>query len=360
MPRSLRKMPYEERMELYRKAMKLKAERNWGRRRIARELDISSGTVAAWLYHNIKPRKKQGKIEVKCGYCGKLIRRWPFEVRKYPNSCCNSECRAKWVSKKMRGENHPQWKGLEKDRIELYEKGLSDVEMAKQLEISRESIRNWRHSRELSRNHPLGRTPKPFDFSPTRNLGYLCGLVMGDGWLSQRAVHLSTRSREFREIVADTIKSVGLHPTRFERVRDVRVGGKLYSNKTFYCVLATSKNLFEALHPCKQKGIWEIPPFLATNESLLGFLQGIYDSDGSVNSSGYQHSVTLTSGRRENLLKVSGLLHKFGIHPTNIYKHRTSFDLVIGRKRDVFIFAQLIGFKLSWKKEKLKEALGRN
>lgn len=297
------------------------------------------------------------KISVNCSYCGKPIRRLSSEVRKYPNSCCNSECRVKWVSKKMRGENHPQWKGLEKVRIELYKKGLSDVGIAKQLEISRESIRNWRHSRGLSRNHPLGRTPKPFDFSPTRDLGYLCGLMMGDGWLYKGAVFLSTTSREFEEIVADSMKRVGLYPTRSERIRNIRVGSRLYANKTFYRVQAASKNLFEALHPCKQKGIWEIPPFLTTDESLLGFLQGIYDSDGYVNSSGYTHVIVLTSGHEKNLLKVSSLLCKFRINPTNIYKHRNSFDLRIGRKRDVFMFSQLVGFKLSWKKEKLKEGL---
>jgi len=49
-------MPIEDRMKLYRKAMRLHKERGWGDKRIAKALKIVSvNTVGGWLYHDYTP-----------------------------------------------------------------------------------------------------------------------------------------------------------------------------------------------------------------------------------------------------------------------------------------------------------------
>lgn len=57
-------MDIEERMKLYRKAMRLREEKGWGKRRIAREINISEDVVKGWLYYGYRPDGWERYIEI--------------------------------------------------------------------------------------------------------------------------------------------------------------------------------------------------------------------------------------------------------------------------------------------------------
>ncbi|MEW6498344.1 MAG: LAGLIDADG family homing endonuclease [Cyanobacteriota bacterium] len=53
---SVSKLPLEERLVLYQKAIDMRNEERWGYVRIARELRINSSAVRHWLHEGVKPR----------------------------------------------------------------------------------------------------------------------------------------------------------------------------------------------------------------------------------------------------------------------------------------------------------------
>jgi intein-encoded DNA endonuclease-like protein len=59
------KLPLEERMELYNKALELRRTLNWGSRRIAKLLGIKKSCVDGWIYENVIPDFCRIKFEPK-------------------------------------------------------------------------------------------------------------------------------------------------------------------------------------------------------------------------------------------------------------------------------------------------------
>jgi len=60
-------------------------------------------------------RNHQGynKETIRCAECGNEILRVPSRIGKVKSwgAFCSHDCKAKWMSKHIRGENHPQWQG---------------------------------------------------------------------------------------------------------------------------------------------------------------------------------------------------------------------------------------------------------
>lgn len=61
----MRTLPIQEKMKLYREALRLHGEKGWGKKRIARALGISESTVNMWLYSGTRPNGWQRYIEIK-------------------------------------------------------------------------------------------------------------------------------------------------------------------------------------------------------------------------------------------------------------------------------------------------------
>lgn len=55
MRKEIRKLPWEERMRLYQKAMKLRKKHGWGYVRIGRAIDVHHGVVRHWIHHGRNP-----------------------------------------------------------------------------------------------------------------------------------------------------------------------------------------------------------------------------------------------------------------------------------------------------------------
>lgn len=50
-------------------------------------------------------------IEKPCSYCGKILKRQPWQANGYEYTFCNKTCHGKWQSENLIGENNPLWQG---------------------------------------------------------------------------------------------------------------------------------------------------------------------------------------------------------------------------------------------------------
>jgi len=139
-----------------------------------------------------------------------------------------------------------------------------------------------------------------------------------------------------------------------------KFGQKEYKNRTQIAIV-NSKMLYEALRPYKQKDFhWEIPKFLTTQESITGFLQGLYDAEGFIerHNKKYFHSIGLCSKHKSNLLQIQQILSNFGFD-TKMYQHfsNSAWYLHIFSKEQALKFQNLVGFQLPRKKNLLEVIL---
>lgn len=207
---------------------------------------------------------------------------------------------------------------------------------------------------------------KEIMLTPTRELGYLCGVVLGDGSLIfSRKIKRNTKIRfgstkkEFIALAESAIKRVfpELHLCRWTKYETRKFPNGTVRTDWKYYVDIHSKILYDALRPFKlPDSRWNIPSFLTTRNSILGFLQGLFDAEGhfSVKS----RHIGLTSKHRENLSQIQSILSELGIR-SFIYNHQPGYRLLIFDGLSKRRFANLINFKIAYKREALREDLGK-
>lgn len=49
------------------------------------------------------------RVELQCSYCGKSICRLESDIKNNDNTFCNQDCKGKWMSENMKGENNPSY-----------------------------------------------------------------------------------------------------------------------------------------------------------------------------------------------------------------------------------------------------------
>jgi ribonucleoside-diphosphate reductase alpha chain len=226
-------------------------------------------------------------------------------------------------------------------------------------------------------DHASGSTVTRRDFAdqysnvPTRwsqELGRVVGWLVGDGWLSAASnapVGMVFANTEVREMVHGYLREWfgdghlvdrGSH----EQLTYGRLPYEFFTSLGVLAVPATHKRVPES--------IWSAP-----REAVVGFLQGLFTADGSVqrNDAKQDCTVRLASSSRDLLRDVQLLLSNFGII-SRIYHRRSAqrrpmpdghgglkeyqtqdqYELVIGKSnRDRF--ARLIGFISEEKQTKL-------
>jgi hypothetical protein len=221
-------------------------------------------------------------------------------------------------------------------------------------------IKGRHHTTESKAKMSTANTKK-ISLKPTEDLGYLCGLIIGDGWLVHNVkahaygVGLESSDEVLIQQFAHTIKSVfpSLNIQIYERTRLRKLKNYRWNTPT-KTVIVQSKVLYEALKPYKQKDFhWAIPEFLATKESIIGFLQGIYDAEGSVGKQKNKKtvsSIVLSSKHLSNLLQIRTVLLQFGIS-SRLYRHSNheGWELRISSKNNMEKFKSALGFRLKRK-----------
>lgn len=193
-----------------------------------------------------------------------------------------------------------------------------------------------------------------------KDLGYLEGLVVGDGscYYKEKAreyqIYFWTSKAENLEIFLNVARSLGFNPIPYcypHRLRKFPNGSTCSS--PYYQVVINSKALYTKLRPCKGPDFhWTIPVF-KSEEEKVGFLQGLFDAEGSpyIDSRQGQPHLSMFSKHLNNLKQVQNQLIEFDIH-SRIYIHRKTREgtpygylLYINRHRDLNLFSQKIGFR---------------
>jgi 5-methylcytosine-specific restriction endonuclease McrA len=67
-----------------------------------------------WLRLNARrgsENPQYSTIEKPCSYCGKALKRQPWQANGYEHTFCNKTCHGKWQSENLIGENNPLWQG---------------------------------------------------------------------------------------------------------------------------------------------------------------------------------------------------------------------------------------------------------
>lgn len=251
--------------------------------------------------------------------------------------------------------------------IGLYQQGLRPPDIARELRIRIGIIYKWIHREYAPRSGFCGHT-RLVNLEPTEDLGYLTGLVFGDGSISHskktrnREVRLSTTDPELLECFIDVVRKLGLNPHTWKRQREREKWGRFY-RQTELCASADSKILYEFLGKYKLPDYrWQYPQECGTNGFAKGFLQGIFDAEGCValgnrQAHKYFKLVSLCQKPLENIRQVKELLSGFGINCIAYERKKGGYDLSIGRWRDLKLFHRLIGFRLPRKQQKLEKMI---
>lgn len=237
--------------------------------------------------------------------------------------------------------------GTESRRLELYNNGLNDREIAEEIGVSSPSICSWRKRRKLTRNVEPGEwSILDVKLEPTFDTGYFCGLVIGDGWVhydknsNNYTIALESTKQEIVGVFYDAASDLGLNPYRTKPREKTRTfpNGSRRTDK-MYCVIANSKEVYEALKPCKLKDSrWETPEFLTSKKSRWGFVEGYFDAEGCISSdrrcSNNIHSLAFTSKHETNLVRLRELINEFGIDG-DIYPKNEGYNLQIHKREHI-------------------------
>jgi hypothetical protein len=200
-----------------------------------------------------------------------------------------------------------------------------------------------------------GRSPKKVNTSPTINLGYLCGLILGDGSLNQTKnrnyrIDLETTDPELADAFKKSAKELGLNVLQYKRRKIRELNGRIYDSETF-CYSFNSKIMYNLIRPFKQRNSkWFVPKFLTTRESLMGFLRGIFDAEGSVS----RKQISIVSKDRNNLLQVKNILESLDIKCGKICSDRSCYKMRLYGQA-LLRFHNLIGFGLPRKSSRLEQ-----
>jgi len=204
------------------------------------------------------------------------------------------------------------------------------------------------------------------------DFGYFCGLLLGDGSIANAVVKRSnpkpnwtikynvryllfftTSEKSTCDLFVSLARRLGSRPyARRDHGRLRRFPNGRTISTPYWSIAISSKLFYNALRPFKlADSHWIIPDFLR-KEGLRGFLQGIFDAEGSCASRG----VLLYSKHGSNLEQVARALNIFGIQSYVRQMHmkdgQQMWQLSIYGKEEIKRFIDKIGFRFE-RKQKL-------
>jgi len=194
---------------------------------------------------------------------------------------------------------------------------------------------------------------KEYNLKPTKDFGYLCGLIIGDCHVGKtkrnnyRIVMKSTKL-EIINMFMNITRKIGFSPSRiYEREETREFPNGIRKTNKMYTILINSKQLYDMIKPYKGNDYsCSVPKFLNTDESKVGFLQGFFDAEGSIQKN-YSKQIKVGSKHIDILNEIKNILHSYGIE-SNICNQGDNFNILYitngkeGRKK----FHNKIGFRL--------------
>jgi intein-encoded DNA endonuclease-like protein len=258
------------------------------------------------------------------------------------------------------------------DVRKLRKRGLSYTKIREEIYrkygvwIDATTISNWLRGESSPYNGR--RIPSLELLKPSEDLGYVIGVVLGDGYTSEKShghvIGLGAKDKEFVKDFGRRLGNVlGREPIR---PKFKEVVGKYY-------VEAVSRTLYELLR--KPVGLKRIKKYVEhCKKCAAAFLRGLFDSEGHVSKRG---CIILYNTNYEVLVYAQRLLRKFGIESTGPWPHKrkgtTMHDPRTGKQykanKDCYYiyilakslpkFYRHIGFTVRRKQRRLEEYLRR-
>lgn len=185
----------------------------------------------------------------------------------------------------------------------------------------------------------------------TPNLGYIMGVIFGDGWITRKTIYLRVIDEDFAMSFAKScFEQFNKKPHIYERTYrwiNHRIKGKLVKkDKTeFFEVALCSVEASEFLKNLMEN-IFDIVP-KQNDEFIKEFIKGVFDSEGShMNKFGKHRRVQIRMSK--NLEFIKSLLVKIDFPEEHI---RLYPERLILNCRYADMFMQIIGTNISRKLE---------
>jgi len=185
--------------------------------------------------------------------------------------------------------------------------------------------------------------------TPSPELAYVWGVVLGDGWLSYvkrlgaYRIGLTAEDREFVEEFARCMTKVLVRKRPYQVWKAEERRGT-----SFYRAVGMSKVLFRLFKHASFDLLRRYVERFPTR-----FLRGLFDSEGSVEFGGGVIRVRLYNSSREVIDLARGLLIQLDYDP-KVYRGHKAYLLELHRKADVVRFKHEIGFTIKRKQARLE------
>ena len=256
----------------------------------------------------------------------------------------------------------------------LYNQGMNTCDIAKKFNVAKMTIIRAMHIANLQmRNPPARHNP---NLAPNYTLGYVLGVIYGDGWTSIRKkshaydIGLNSIDREF-------VECFSFHLSRLlerELVPIRPVYCKTGERQTYYNTLCTSNKLG---HFFKQLTYDQLTVFLVNPPFRIGFLRGFIDSEGSISLSKHRAknknqiakrhpkrlAITISNTDKPLLEIVKNALEQENIATYRIYDQpmpnrwnkKPLYRLELKtRKWNIFMFIKKIGTRIKRKQNNIR------
>ncbi|MBI2547328.1 MAG: hypothetical protein HYW23_02670 [Candidatus Aenigmarchaeota archaeon] len=242
--------------------------------------------------------------------------------------------------------------------FELRKEGFTYKEISKKLNVAYPgTIIDWVKRGKIPKGHFL----KSNFNKLSSELGYIRGVLMGDGYVSIKAkgtkgqIGLEVKDKDFAQTFHNQLEKWSGLKAQFD----------FNENKGLYTVQLYSLRAAEFLKE------FDISDLVNANEEIkVNFLRGMFDSEGNVSGSNLNtprtstRFVALFNTDEELIRLVKVLLEAVGIKVQNIDKkiggftgHTVCFRLRIGSKINLEMFKNKIGFSIARKNKKLEDIL---
>jgi len=211
-----------------------------------------------------------------------------------------------------------------------------------------------------------------YDFTP--ELGYVVGVVIGDGTIHRRTIKLKTIDYDFIEAFRYNIEKWSGIKTK-ERIVTIEETLRHLKNSKESVVktLRHPKNMYDIRLYSQEASMFlkslidnilnnKIDIDSLPKEFKIMFIKGLFDSEGSVgynkNKYGRIYPKVIFCNKDVRLVKlVENILHSFGFHTTKYVSKYNEWFITIAKVKEVLKFYNMIGFSIKRKQDKLKKLI---
>lgn len=238
--------------------------------------------------------------------------------------------------------------------VEIAEKlGISKTTVYNKLRKVNVKIRNNKEAQKFAyfrgrfnnNNHPK---PIAYPRSIKEKVAeaYAIGAVMGDGYVSSKAVRLKVTRKDFRDGFARCIK------TAYHFQPNIREKGNIYVCDV--CRILVAKRI-----RCLTEDLKEVPNFVMDGSQKIkaGFIKGFSDAEGCFDDSHNKRQIVITQKDTKILERIQKLLLDLKIQSIIYRKTKNPDQLVISLLRNLRRYKDMISFDIGYKEKKLRKAI---